>query len=239
MLYTKILRGYATITEPAPVVKQEPATKQEKDIAAIVASAISDNTEKIMSALSQFQNAPTKSDLSDAVLSNDEANVILDKILEYQEKYFKDIPISDELSFGFVFNIPREVVKSSLEAAEKYPNADFFDPVILLYPLFCESPSDVMGTYLYILWEMIDKRRELINLDMIRRVGDKMSAQQSEETEDEIEEDDWPELDSDIEDESSDDLPPDVIRSMIDDARKYQDDEDEIDNDIPEDVEDE
>lgn len=205
MLYTKILRGYATTTEPAPVVKREPVTKREADIASIVASAISDNTEKIMSALSQFQNAPTKSELSEAVLSNDEANVILEKLLEYQDKYFKEIPLSEELSFGFVFNIPREVVNSSLTAAKAHGDADFFDPAILLYPLFCESPSDVMGTYLNILWEMIDKRRELINLDMFRRIGDKMSAEQSEEDEDEddiLSEEEVDESDKDEEDTS-------------------------------------
>ena len=188
MLYTKILRGYSSAkTEEAPV-KREPMTKTESDIASIVASAISDNTEKIMSALSQFQNAPTKSELSEAVLSNDEANVILEKLLKYQEKYFSDIPLSDELSFNFVFNIPREVIKSSIKASEDYQDADFFDPAILLYPLFCESPSDVMGTYLNILWEMIDKRRELINLDMFRRIGEKISAEQSDSEDDEYEE---------------------------------------------------
>lgn len=197
MLYTKILRGYATITEPAPVVKQEPVTNREADIASIVASAISDNTEKIMSALSQFQNAPTKSELSDAVLSNDEANVILEKLLEYQDKYFKDIPISEELSFGFVFNIPREVVKSSIAATEAYEDAAFFDPVFLLYPLFCESPSNVMGTYLNILWEMIDKYRELINLDMFECNDDTESDEQSEDDESEYQDEDSDENEDD------------------------------------------
>ena len=78
-------------------------------------------------------------------LNDDEIDDIMSTLLSFEEKYFKDIPLSRDLDKKFVWNIPRIVYEAHEYAHER--DEDALDPLICLYALLTEDPLYTMGVY--------------------------------------------------------------------------------------------
>lgn len=162
-------------------------------------------------------------------LSDDEVDELMGAIDAYQQKYFPFIKFPN-LSKQFVWNIPKPILRSH-QCVVNNNLEDIFDPMLLFVLILSDDPVAYMSSFLLKLEEMLNGDRESIVADSEEFLNEEYSDEESVDV-DVIEEDDEPKVE--------DAFPPDTIRSMIDDARKYQDDSDCIDDDdIPVDSEDE
>ena len=87
-------------------------------------------------------------------LEPDKLEKVIETLNEYEEKYFKEIPIA-HLSNRFLRNITKDVYRAHQDAVEKYEAPALMDPIFLLYPLTCEDPYMAMGKFWDIVTTMI------------------------------------------------------------------------------------
>ena len=114
-------------------------------------------------------------------LSDDEIDDVMTTLLSFEEKYFKDIPLSRDLDKKFVWNIPRVVYEAHEYAHER--DEDALDPLICLYALLTEDPLYTMGVYFdRLMNEVIDK-----NEDSLKKAYDEYYDALSENEEEESE----------------------------------------------------
>lgn len=87
-------------------------------------------------------------------LDDNKMEKIIDKLYEYQDKYFKEIPIK-HISNQFLRNITKEMYDAHLDAVDKFEAPALMDPIILLYPFFTDDPYMSMGKFWDILMTKI------------------------------------------------------------------------------------
>ena len=97
----------------------------------------------------------------DDELTNDEVNEILEYISTIHDKYFKDIPLAEDLSKLFVWNIPRSMYKAMRDSIDKY-EADIINPMFFMFIALSEEPGWMIGRFLDIVGVMIVDQNELI-----------------------------------------------------------------------------
>lgn len=83
-------------------------------------------------------------------LEPDQLEKVIETLNEYEEKYFKEIPIA-HLSNRFLRNITKDVYRAHQDAVEKYEAPALMDPIFLLYPLTCDDPYMAMGKF----WDIV------------------------------------------------------------------------------------
>lgn len=110
-------------------------------------------------------------------LNDDEIDDIMSTLLSFEEKYFKDIPLSRDLDKKFVWNIPRIVYEAHEYAHER--DEDALDPLICLYALLTEDPLYTMGVYFESLINNVVEQ----NGDALRKAYDEYYDALSEEEE--------------------------------------------------------
>lgn len=139
------------VDEPTPVVPNI-------DVDAIRAS-IDESKNETIEALKEFLKQPNVVQMSEAeedtILGDAEINEVMSTLLEFQEKYFADIPLSKDLVRKFVWNIPQNVFDAHMEVKDY--GLDVLDPLICLYALLTEDPMYTMGVYMKILNEISNK----------------------------------------------------------------------------------
>lgn len=108
--------------------------------------------------------APTSE--SKTILKDKEVIEILDRLSDLQVKYFPEIPLNDELTKQFVWNIPRDAYKGMRDALD-YPRPDILDPMMVLYLLLSVSPKDAIGKYWTIVNELIVMNEQEIAEDAL------------------------------------------------------------------------
>lgn len=119
-----------------------------------------------ISELKQFLQNPTTNQFippeeENTNLSDDEIDDVMTTLLSFEEKYFKDIPLSRDLDKKFVWNIPRVVYEAHEYAHER--DEDALDPLICLYALLTEDPLYTMGVYLELMNEIIERNTETLS----------------------------------------------------------------------------
>lgn len=98
------------------------------------------------------------------VLNDKEVNQILNRLLELQTKYFSAIPLDENMTKQFVWNIPKDAYKGMRNVLD-YPREDIFDPMMVLYLLLSVSPKDAIGQYWMIMNDLIVQNEDEIFAD--------------------------------------------------------------------------
>ena len=131
----------------------------EETVEHTVENNTSEETSAILAQLKEFLQQPNTTQISQAeeetILNDDEINEVMSTLLRFQDEYFQDIPISEELTKKFVWNIPKNVYEAHMVAAE-YGN-DVLDPLITFYALLTEDPAYTMGVYMKAIKQLITK----------------------------------------------------------------------------------
>ena len=104
-----------------------------------------------MDILKQNQNSvvSTNNVEEDTNLDDEEINDVLSMLLEFQDKYFTDIPLSRDLCKKFMWNIPKNVYKAAVKARNY--GYDFINPLILFYVFCVDEPDFAIGKFMHIL----------------------------------------------------------------------------------------
>ena len=107
--------------------------------------------EQILDILKQNQNSvvSTNNVKEDTNLDDEEINDVLSMLLEFQDKYFTDIPLSRDLCKKFMWNIPKNVYKAAVKARNY--GYDFINPLILFYVFCVDEPDFAIGKFMHIL----------------------------------------------------------------------------------------
>lgn len=111
--------------------------------------------------------------LEESILDDMEVNTILENALEFQKKYFENLPLSKTLVKQFVYNVPRPAYDGVKYCNIHQGTPDVLNPVILLYPFLTEEPGDSIGLYLMTLMKILDDNREVIENDAQAYLADK------------------------------------------------------------------
>lgn len=179
MHYAKLIRSTRY-----NVTLNEPEKEKEKE-----ASPDASEMVKLLRKLSEKADMiPDHLKEENSLLNDYEVNELLEVALEFQQKYFPNIPMKTSLIKPFVWNIPRDVLKG-VRYCKNHPDVpDVLNPMFFMYLFLTETPSDAMGAFINILMDQIsiDGIREAINDDAMSFFADQM--EEPEEDEDEIEE---------------------------------------------------
>ena len=81
------------------------------------------------------------------VLTDDEVDMMLDDIKRFEEQYFPTLPLDEELSKMFVYNIPKHIARGIITAHEM-DLPDVMNPMLYLYPLFSSCVEDGIGAFI-------------------------------------------------------------------------------------------
>ena len=114
------------------------------------ATTMDDRIRQIMDYMEELSSKNDKSNENgypETILSERESENILTTLLDFQDKYFSNIPLSEKLEGSFVWNIPKPVYKA-IKTAQDYEYPDCLNPLYWFY-LFCtENPSDMIGKFI-------------------------------------------------------------------------------------------
>ena len=107
--------------------------------------------EQILDILKQNQNSVVSINNveEDTNLDDEEINDVLSMLLEFQDKYFTDVPLSRDLCKKFMWNIPKNVYKAAVKARNY--GYDFINPLILFYVFCVDEPDFAIGKFMHIL----------------------------------------------------------------------------------------
>lgn len=158
------------VVNNVPPVKEEHKEETEEHIERRNGTRRADDVkiDKMMdeiSELKQFLQNPANIQTApegyeDTNLDDEEIDDIMSTLLSFEEKYFKEIPLSRDLDKKFVWNIPKIVYEAHQYANERDDN--ILDPLICIYALLTEDPLYTMGVYMNILKEEINKNESTI-----------------------------------------------------------------------------
>jgi ferric iron reductase protein FhuF len=98
-----------------------------------------------MKELAEKDNSAPK-DFNSYSLNDDQITFVLSLLLEYQDKYFKDVPLAKALKQDFMWNIPLEVYDAAV-AAVTYGYPDSLNPIFWFYIMCTEVPHDMIGMF--------------------------------------------------------------------------------------------
>jgi hypothetical protein len=110
-------------------------------------------------------------------LDEDEANTVMEYLIHLQDTYFENIPLTEQPSRLFVWNIPKQLYNAMCKAIEE-EQPDIFNPMFYFYLSMTDYPGLAVAHYLHI---MIDngydniqtvKQLEQQYLSMVEEVDD-------------------------------------------------------------------
>lgn len=120
---------------------------------------------------------------NNTVLNDKQVSEIMDRLLYFQETYFKEIPLAAQQVEGFVWNIPYDVYRSMTDIRDMH-HADILDPTMLLYLFCCEDPGFVLGKFLTIIHDLYYDNRDDIE-NNAETYDNYVNDDESEDTDDE------------------------------------------------------
>lgn len=110
-------------------------------------SDMSDDIKQILDYVKNNQTTVVQTTSQQTTLDTTQVNNVLAWLLEYQEKYFVDIPLPDSLDKNFVWNIPKKIY----DAAEKnklLDEPDVLNPLFWFYCMLLEEPEDMISKFI-------------------------------------------------------------------------------------------
>lgn len=159
MHFTKLIK---TSAYSPPAVTSQPQPEQTSELVQLL--------RKLTNEKDIVQTMPHV--LEETILSDDEVNDILSHLLDFNTKYFPNIPLSKDIVKQFLWNAPRDIVRG-MRYSENHPELpDILNPVMYLYPLLMKDPSDAIGLYWQTLSKLLDGNREAIKNDAAAYIAD-------------------------------------------------------------------
>ena len=159
MHFTKLIK---TSVYSPPAVTPQPQPEQTSELVQLL--------RKLTNEKDIVQTMPHV--LEETILSDDEVNDILTHLLDFNTKYFPNIPLSKDIVKQFLWNAPRDIVRG-MRYSENHPGLpDILNPVMYLYPLLMKDPSDAIGLYWQTLSKLLDGNREAIKNDAAAYIAD-------------------------------------------------------------------
>lgn len=159
MHFTKLIK---TSAYSPPAVAPQPQPEQTSELVQLL--------RKLTNEKDIVQTMPHV--LEETILSDDEVNDILSHLLDFNTKYFPNIPLSKDIVKQFLWNAPRDIVRG-MRYSENHPGLpDILNPVMYLYPLLMKDPSDAIGLYWQTLSKLLDGNREAIKNDAAAYIAD-------------------------------------------------------------------
>lgn len=127
-------------------LEEQEARRQEEDRKH---EDLSNNVKTIMQIMEELKTQDCKppEGFEETALNNDETAFVLTMLLEFQEKYFKDTPLTCDLSRSFVYNIPKTVYNAA-KSAQVRGEPDCLNPLYWFYIFNLGDPEYMMATFL-------------------------------------------------------------------------------------------
>ena len=172
MHYTRLMKSYAQTPIQQPVQQVEHVDDTPSEMVLLL--------RKMAEQQCQIPKA-----LEESVLDDAEVNMILEDALNFQSKYFSNIPLNRDILKPFLYNVPKNVYEGAKYMRNHPETPDVLNPVLLLYLFLTKEPADSIGVYLIKLSELIDGSREAIKDDALKYIADQRYEEEMEELEDE------------------------------------------------------
>jgi hypothetical protein len=135
-----------------------------------------DGYETILSMLKDLKTSNQTSSDVKTTLNEKQATRLMDSIFDFYERYFTDIPMGSTISKNFVWNIPTNVYKMTIDSLDKeYP--DVLNPMLLFYPFLTIDNEFEYAKYLQILYRILTSWKETI--DDLAKEYDEYSEEES------------------------------------------------------------
>ena len=131
--------------------------------------------------------------------SDDEALYMIQLFKKYQDQYFADIPVAEEICKPLLWNIPSTLFRS-IRTIDKENYPYILNPAILLYLFMTEDPAAAIGAYLLTLRQIMDDNAQAIQNDAEEYIADLMDEDEEDDCDvpdDEADFEEYPELDPD------------------------------------------
>lgn len=126
------------IEKHIPVIPENPPINND----------INDKINQLMQCMKELAEKDNSAppDFDSYSLNDDQITFVLSLLLEYQDKYFKDVPLAKALKQDFMWNIPLEVYDAAV-AAVTYGYPDSLNPIFWFYIMCTEVPHDMIGMF--------------------------------------------------------------------------------------------
>lgn len=120
---------------------------------------------RLLKQIANNQVTPMPHVLSEAILTDNEVNDMLEYLLQFQSKYFSELPLEKDIIKQFLWNVPKPIISGMRYAQTHYDLPDILNPVMFMYPLMMEHPDQAIGLYWETLMNILDSNREAIKED--------------------------------------------------------------------------
>ena len=125
------------------------------------------------------KSTPTPPGFDETILDDEEVNEVLSMLLEFQEKYFKDMPLADTLEQRFVWNLPKSIYKAAMRVKD-FQLIDCLNPLYWFY-IFCTAdPWEMLPKFLITAVNAITDDE----FDTIEKMADEYDKNREEEPDD-------------------------------------------------------
>ena len=122
-----------------------------------------DGYETLVSMLNEIkQMSHSTSSTAQTTLNEKQANRLMDSIFEFNQTYFNEIPIADQISKRFVLNVPEEIFKQTIDCVDKEYD-DILNPMMLFYVFLTDTDEYTYAKYLQILHRVMSEHMDTIN----------------------------------------------------------------------------
>ena len=107
----------------------------------------------ILTMLKELKSSNQTSEVKTS-LNEKQAMRLMDSIFEFYETYFQQVPISSSISKNFVWNVPENVYRQTINCVDKGYD-DILNPMLLFYAFLMDNDEYAYGKYLQILQSLI------------------------------------------------------------------------------------
>lgn len=155
-----------SVPTPPPILPEVPAPT--------VSTELSDNVKKIMEFMEDMKNKNCEAPVGfeDTSLNDEEIADVLSMLLEFQEKYFSDVPLTDNLSRSFMWNIPKPIYNAA-KRMHDIDEPDCLNPIYWFYIMCLADPEYMMAKFLVLAtnaisdeeYDRVDKLAEMYDED--------------------------------------------------------------------------
>lgn len=120
-------------------------------------------SDKLATMLDKVSNLLEKCTEPPTQLNENQVNDILEYMEHLQDQYLSDLPISNDLSKPFVWNIPMTLYEDMCEALNN-ELPDILNPMFLFYITMLDYPGLAMGKFMKILLNLAYDHQNEINM---------------------------------------------------------------------------
>lgn len=123
------------------------------------------NVALIIQAIKEQRPMEIPKDIAVTALDDSEAQAIFGGLLTLRNEFFKDIPLRQEMSKRFIFNLPKEAYQAYTKWRD-YELPPCMNPLVYFYIICAEDPHYAMGRFITtILENLTDEDRKAIAKD--------------------------------------------------------------------------